>query len=287
MSGPMVLMLLASLAAGAALIELAGQAPSPRRTDGFLRGRSRTARARKVQAAPSARARWAVMAGADAQTERLLDAAGRVGVADAAAFAVRRRLAATVGAAWGVAIGLLFLPVGLAIAAGFAAGAVGRAVPGLHLLRAGRTRAAALRQDVPELLDLLAVAMGCGLPVGAALAGLAEWGAGPLAASAGRAARELEHGAGIDQALTRLVREHPVPELEAAVAVLQRARRHGTPAAEPLRALAAGARQSRARRAMDHAAKAAPRVQLVAALLLVPAALCVLAASLVAGGIGR
>ncbi len=180
----------------------------------------------------------------------------------------------------------LVLPLGIAIAAGIAGGAAGRAVPGLQLVRAGQRRTAALRQDVPELLDLLAVALGCGLPVGAALDGLGTWGAGALAGSARRAARELHHGAGIDQTLARLVREHPIPELEAAVAVLQRARRHGTPAAEPLRALAAGARQSRARRAMDHAAKAAPRVQLVAALLLVPAALCVLAAALVAGGIG-
>jgi hypothetical protein len=37
---------------------------------------------------------------------------------------------------------------------------------------------------------------------------------------------------------------------------------------------------------MEHAARAAPRVQLVAALLLVPAALCVLGAALIAGGAG-
>ena len=287
MSTAVVLMTLASLAAGAALTELAGQAPTGlRRLGRARRGRRRRGRAGNKVGPPATQARWAVLAGADEATERLLDAAGRTAVPDAAALAGRRRVAATLGAAWGVAIGLLLVPPGLAIGAGFVGAGTGRAVPGLQLIRAGRQRSAALRQEVPELLDLLAVALGCGLPIGGALEGLARWGSGPLAESAGRAARELEHGAGIDQALARLVREQPVPELEAAVAVLQRARRHGTPAAEPLRALAAGARQSRARRAMDHAAKAAPRVQLVAALLLVPAALCVLAAALVAGGIG-
>lgn len=278
MSVSALLMLLASLSAGAALVEVAAAVPH--------RERPRGQRARKAGLAPTGRVRWAARAGHDLRVERLLDAAGRGEVPDAGALAVRRRLGTLVGAAWGVAAGLLVLPAGPAIGVGFAGAALGRALPGLLLARSARRRVAALRRGIPELLDLLAVALACGLPVGAALRSLAEWGDGPLAAAAGRAAGELRHGAGVDQALARLLRDHPVAELEAAVAILQRSRRHGTPAASALQALAAGARQSRARRAMDHAAKAAPRVQLVAALLLVPAALCVLAAAMVAGGLG-
>lgn len=284
MSGPVVLMALASVAAGAALLELATGPGLPRRSH------ARRGARRRIAASPSgpeSPARWAVRTGPDVRTERLLDAAGRLDVPDAAALAVRRRVAGVVCAVWAAAVGLLLLPTGLAIGLGFVGAGAGRAVPGLALARAGARRTAQLREEIPELLDLLAVGLACGLPVGAALAALAEWGEGPLAQGAGRAAAELSSGAGIEQTLARLLRDHPVTELEAAVAILQRARRHGTPSAAALSALSATAREARARRAMDHAARAAPRVQLVAALLLVPAALCVLAAALVAGGLGQ
>ncbi|MBJ7472530.1 MAG: type II secretion system F family protein [Solirubrobacteraceae bacterium] len=284
MSGSVVLMVLASIAAGAALLELVTGAGQPKRWRPAPFGSG--TRRQEPRSPAEAPARWAAVAGSDERTERLLDAAGRIDVPDAAALGVRRRVSATVCAVWAAAIGLLLLPSGLAIGVGFVGAAVGRALPGLALTRAGHARTAELREEVPELLDLLAVGLGCGLPVGDALAALGEWGDGPLATGAGRAAAELGSGAGLDQTLARLVRDHPVAELEAAVAIIQRARRHGTPAAGALRALAAGAREARARRAMDHAARAAPRVQLVAALLLVPAALCVLASALVAGGLG-
>lgn len=275
MTVAVALMAVAAAAAAAALAEAAVHAPALR-----LPGRGR----RNPPAAASAR--WAARRGADERTERLLDAAGRGTVPDAHALGAQRRLGAVVGAAWGGAVGLLLLPAGPAIGVSLACASLGRGLPGVLLARAGAKRAAVLQRDVPEVLDLLGAALACGQPVQDALATLAEWGEGPLAAGAGRAASEVRHGAGLDQALARLVREHPVAELEAAVALLQRSRRHGSPAAGPMRALAAGAREARARRAMDHAAKAAPRVQLVAALLLVPAALCMLAAALLAGGIG-
>lgn len=280
MSWSIALMVLASLAGGVALSEAL--------VAGLERARSRAPRRSRGRDAGDVvpGARWSRPSAGDARTEKLLDAAGRVAIPDSDALAAQQAIAAAIGGGWCFAIALPLLPLGAAIGAGFAGAALGRALPRVLLARAGRLRTTTLRNDAPEMLELLAVALGCGLPVGAALAAVGEWGEGPLAVAATSAARAVEHGAGVDPTLARLVREYPADELDSAVAILQRSRRHGTAAADPIRALALAAREDRARRALDHAARAAPRVQLVAALLLVPAALSVLAAAMVAGGIG-
>jgi tight adherence protein C len=72
----------------------------------------------------------------------------------------------------------------------------------------------------------------------------------------------------------------PLPAAAAFTVALTRADRHGTPLAPALAALAADARGDRARRLDDRAAKAAPKIQLVVALLLVPAVLLLVAAAL-------
>jgi tight adherence protein C len=64
------------------------------------------------------------------------------------------------------------------------------------------------------------------------------------------------------------------------VAALQRAERHGAPLGPALAALAADARARRAQALRERAAKAAPKIQLVVALLLVPAVMLLLGAAL-------
>lgn len=284
MSVAVVLMTLASIAGGIAVGETLMALSGSRGGVGGSPGARRRGRGSKRDRPQ--RARWSLVAIADERTERLLDAAGRLDVPDSAALASQQSVAAAIAGGWAFAAALVVAPLGLAIGIGFTGAALGRAAPLALLARAGRRRTAALRDDAPEALDLLAVALSCGLPIRGALAAVGEWGSGPIASAAAGAARELEHGAGIDPTLARLVLEHPAAEVDAAVAILQRSRRHGTAAAAPVRALAASARRERVRRAVEHAAKAAPRVQLVAALLLVPAALCVLASAMVAAGFG-
>jgi tight adherence protein C len=63
---------------------------------------------------------------------------------------------------------------------------------------------------------------------------------------------------------------------------LRRIHRHGTPLARVLAAQASRARNPPAARMGKKAARAGPRIQLVVALLLVPAALLLVAAGLVA-----
>ncbi len=164
----------------------------------------------------------------------------------------------------------------LAPAAGFLA-------PDGVLLRRARQRARSLRAEAPDLLDRLRLGAEAGLPAGRALAEAARHGRGPLAAEL----RGVAAGAGLGvahvEALERLRRRCPIPEVEALAAALVRSHRHGAPLGPVLTTLAAGARAERARRIHDHAQRAAPKIQLVVALLLVPAALLMVAAGMVSG----
>ena len=74
-----------------------------------------------------------------------------------------------------------------------------------------------------------------------------------------------------------------MPEAHALAAAVRRAERHGAPLGPAVAALAAGARAERGRRVRDRAQRAAPKIQLVVALLLVPAVLLLVGAGLLAG----
>ena len=65
------------------------------------------------------------------------------------------------------------------------------------------------------------------------------------------------------------------------MAALQRAERHGAPLGGALAAQAAEARSLRAAGRSEQAAKAAPKIQLVVTLLLVPAVMLLVAAALI------
>ncbi len=74
-----------------------------------------------------------------------------------------------------------------------------------------------------------------------------------------------------------------MPEAHALAAAVRRAERHGVPLGPAVAALAVGARAERGRRIRDRAQRAAPKIQLVVALLLVPAVLLLVGAGLLAG----
>jgi tight adherence protein C len=84
-----------------------------------------------------------------------------------------------------------------------------------------------------------------------------------------------------ERALAQLERRCPAAGTGALTAALRRADRLGAPLTRTLAALAEEARARQARRATEHAARAAPKIQLVVALLLVPSVLLLVAAALV------
>ncbi|HVE69079.1 MAG TPA: type II secretion system F family protein, partial [Solirubrobacteraceae bacterium] len=173
------------------------------------------------------------------------------------------------------------LPGRLPLLAALALPLAGFAAPDLLLARRARARGRRMEADLADLLDLLRVAIAAGLSPGRALGEVGRRHTGPLAREWRTASAQLALGVPRDDALGRLARRCPPPAMTTLTAALARAERHGAPLARTLAAQAAEARAARARRIREHAARAAPKIQLVVALLLVPSAMLLVAAAMV------
>ncbi len=161
--------------------------------------------------------------------------------------------------------------------------ALGFAAPDLLLIRRARLRARAARAEAADLFDRVRLAADAGLSTAMALTRAARDGHGPLAAELRALAAATDLGVPREEALRGLTARLPVPEVHALAAAVRRTERHGAPLGAAAAALAADARAGRARRVRDRAQRAAPKIQLIVALLLVPAVLLLVAAGLLAG----
>ena len=176
------------------------------------------------------------------------------------------------------------LPLRLTAVALPAAATAGFLGPDLWLARRARRRGGPRRTwSSPTSLDLLRVAIAAGLPVGRALSEVGRRREGLVAAELRTVAERLALGVPRAEALAALQRSLPLPAIGLLAAAITRADRHGAPLAPALAALAREARADRARALHEQAARAAPRIQLAVALLLVPAVLLMVAAGLVHG----
>jgi tight adherence protein C len=216
-----------------------------------------------------------------------LDLAARIGRAGLearvtpSAMVVAKLLGAVVGAlaallAAPAAPGRLSLLVALALpVAGFFA-------PDALMERRAQRRHRQLVGALPDALDLLAVSTASGRGTAAGLADVAEAGRGPLAAEMRMTVAELSCGRPLSEALRSLRARVPGGELAAFCAAIDRSRRFGTPLAEQLRRQAAELRRNQHRLVEERAARAAPKIQLVVALVLVPSVLLMIVAGLIA-----
>jgi tight adherence protein C len=274
----LALALLAAFAAAGGVLDLAAVLADARAAD------PRAPRLRFIARAVGALQRIGARLGAPAAPASLadrIDAAGRpldLGVADVMAVKGGGALVALVGGAPVAAA----LPGRLPLLAAVALPVAGFLAPDLLLARRARRRGRAMAEELPDLLDLLRVAVQAGLPLGRAIAEVGTRHGGMLAAEWRRAAAELALGVPRDQVLRALLRRCPATGMAGLVAAIERAERHGAPLADTLDAQARQARAERARRIRDRAARAAPKIQLVIALLLVPSILLLVAAALVA-----
>ena len=148
--------------------------------------------------------------------------------------------------------------------------------------RIARRRRDAMVAALPDALDLVAVGAATGRTPVALFTEIAGGTAGPLAAELALAVAEIEAGARQSDALQALRERTGAPELGSVGAALERSRRYGSPLSEQLHAQAETMRAEEQRRLADRAARAAPKIQLVVALVLVPSALLAIAAALVA-----
>jgi tight adherence protein C len=195
-------------------------------------------------------------------------------------------LAAKISAAFvGGVIGLMAAPAvpgRMALLVTVAAPIAGFFAPDVMLERRARRRHRRLVAALPDALDLLAVSAGSGRGPAAGFEQLGRAGEGPLAEEMRLLVAELSCGVPLSAALASLRSRVPGSELATLVAAIERSRRFGSPLAEQLRRQSTSLRRDSRRAVEERAARAAPKIQLVVALILVPSVLLMIAAALIA-----
>ncbi len=160
--------------------------------------------------------------------------------------------------------------------------AAGFVAPDALRARRERRRRRLLVASLPDALDLLAVGTAAGRSPAAGFAEIARTGAGPLARELGATVAELECGQPLRESLAGLRARAPGSEVATLCASIERSRRFGSPLAEQLRRQASALRRDSRRAVEERAARAAPKIQLIVALVLVPSVLLMIAAALIA-----
>jgi tight adherence protein C len=265
MSPPTLLAIAAAIAAAAGLVDLVeARRRRPKRRGATLRLVARLGASLGFKPSGGLAARVAA-AGLDRPTNEIV--ALQAGLALLALLAIIPTASVAPGRL-GLAL-LLAAPL-----AGFLA-------PEHALRRRARTRARVMEAELPDVLDLMRVAIGAGLAPRRALAEVGRRHPGLLAKELTRAANRANMGEPAERALEQLEARCPATGIAPLVAALRRAERHGAPLSTTLVAQAQEARSRRAAKRSEQAAKAAPKIQLVVALLLVPAVLLLIAAALI------
>lgn len=160
--------------------------------------------------------------------------------------------------------------------------AAGFLVPDALIERRARIRHRRLLGALPDACDLLAVGAAAGRGTAAGFAEIARGGEGPLADELRVAAAELDCGQPLPATLRGLRERVPGAEIATLAATIERSRRYGSPLAEQLQRHAVALRRTQRRAVEERAARAAPKIQLVIALVLVPSVLLMIAAALIA-----
>jgi tight adherence protein C len=225
--------------------------------------------------------RWATEEATLLRVEGRLARAGLTGRVSPAGVLIARGTAAVLG----LVLGMLAAPAApgrLSWLVFAALPAAGFLAPDALLERSARIRRERLVAALPDALDLLAVSTATGRGPAAGLAEIAAGGDGPLAVELAIAVAEISAGTPQGQALAALRERVGGSELAALVATIERSRRYGSPLADQLRRQASALRVDQRRAVQERAAKAAPKIQLVVALVLVPSVLLIIAAGLIA-----
>jgi tight adherence protein C len=126
--------------------------------------------------------------------------------------------------------------------------------PGMKAKRRARRRLAALAADLPDVVDLLVLAVGAGLTVQLAVRSVARRAPGPLGAELARACDEVSLGRRLGDALDDLP-DRAGETCRPLVAALVASERYGSPLGAALERLAHEVRADRRRRAEEAARK--------------------------------
>jgi len=201
---------------------------------------------------------------------RTLVAAGLPG--PAAADALRRARAAgmLMGALGGIALAVFALPFVL-LAPVLVVGL--RVLPDRVVATHAARRRLAIIRALPDLLDLMVICVEAGMALDPALRMAAARLGGPLGDEIGSTLDMQALGTPRRDAYRALADRVGSDDVARLVAALMQAEELGTPLAHALAGQAESLRAARRQMARDRAARAAPRIQLVVALVMVPGAL--------------
>jgi tight adherence protein C len=148
--------------------------------------------------------------------------------------------------------------------------------------RRARQRRERFVAALPDALELLAVGSAAGRGAATLFGELSRGAVGPLASELGATVAAIECGMPPRVALQELRRRLPGAEVGVFAAAVERSRTLGSPLAEQLHLQAVALRRDARRRIEERAARAAPKIQLVVALVLVPSVLLVILAAILA-----
>lgn len=173
----------------------------------------------------------------------------------------------------GLAPAVAALPVAWAVAA-----------PRLAARRDRARREAQLHDQLPDIVDLLALTTAAGLPVGAALDAIGDRPGGPLGAALARAGAHVRHGGSTADALALVAAAGP--PVRPLVDALAQHTRYGTPLLPALDRVAIEARARRRRRAEEDARRLPVTLLFPLVLTTFPAFVLLTVVPLLAGSLG-
>jgi tight adherence protein C len=176
------------------------------------------------------------------------------------------------------ALGVLFglrNPELLIVAGGFGA-VMGFFLPDLLLRNSGQKRQQKIPRALPDALDMLTICVEAGLGFDAALAQVARYTRGPLAAEFARALQEMQIGKSRTEAMRSMAERTTSPEFRTFISAIVQSAELGIPIAHVLREQAKEMRVRRRQRAEEQAQKVPVKITFPLILCLFPALLVII-----------
>jgi tight adherence protein C len=161
--------------------------------------------------------------------------------------------------------------------------AMGVFAPVAWLRRKRDERQASIRQDLPDILDLMAISVEAGVGFEGAIEVVTRHFDSPLATELGRTLREMELGLPRREALQNLKRRTEVPELSNFVLILVQADALGMPIGRVLRTQAVEMRSKRRQWAREKAGKLPVKMLIPLTIFILPALFVVVLGPAVVG----
>lgn len=164
----------------------------------------------------------------------------------------------------------------LLVVAGGLGAVIGFFLPDLLLHNSGQKRQDRIPRALPDALDMLTICVEAGLGFDAALAQVARYTDGPLAAEFARALQEMQIGKSRTEALRSMAERTTAPEFRAFISAMVQSAELGIPVARVLREQAKEMRVRRRQRAEEQAQKVPVKITFPLILCLFPALLVII-----------